>query len=78
MDRIWLKHYSAGVPADIDPSRYANLIDLIETAFKTHAAKPAYKMMGATKTFAQIDEASRALAAYFQGLGSPRATAWPS
>ncbi|MFN7694625.1 MAG: long-chain-fatty-acid--CoA ligase [Burkholderiales bacterium] len=69
MDRIWLKHYSAGVPADIDPSRYANLIDLIETAFKTHAAKPAYKMMGATKTFAQIDEASRALAAYFQGLG---------
>ncbi|WP_326544215.1 long-chain-fatty-acid--CoA ligase [Pseudorhodoferax sp.] len=69
MERIWLKHYSAGVPADIDPGRYANLIELIETAFKTHAAKPAYKMMGATHTFAQVDEASRALAAYLQGLG---------
>ena len=34
MERIWLKHYSAGVPADIDPGRYANLIELIETAFK--------------------------------------------
>ena len=32
MDRIWLKAYSAGVPADIDPGRYANLIELIETA----------------------------------------------
>ncbi len=69
MDRIWLKHYSAGVPADIDPSRYANLIELIETAFQAHAAKPAYKMMGAAQTFAQIDDASRALAAYLQGLG---------
>ncbi|WP_374662512.1 long-chain-fatty-acid--CoA ligase [Inhella sp.] len=69
MDRIWLKHYSPGVPADIDPGRYANLIELIETAFKDHGAKPAYKMMGATQTFAQIDEASRALAAYLQGLG---------
>jgi long-chain acyl-CoA synthetase len=69
MERIWLKHYSPGVPADIDPSRYANLIELIETAFKTHAAKPAYKMMGATQSFAQIDEASRALAAYLQSLG---------
>lgn len=69
MDRIWLKHYSPGVPADIDPSRYANLIELIETAFKTHGPKPAYKMMGAVKTFAEVDEASRALAAYLQGLG---------
>lgn len=69
MDRIWLKHYSPGVPADIDPGRYANLIELIETAFREHAAKPAYKMMGATQTFAQMDEASKALAAYLQGLG---------
>ena len=69
MDRIWLKHYSPGVPADIDPGRYANLIELIETAFKTHGAKPAYKMMGASKSFAEIDEASKAMAAYLQGLG---------
>jgi len=69
VDKIWLKHYSPGVPAEIDPGRYANLIELIETAFKNHAAKPAYKMMGATRSFAQVDEDSRALAAYLQSLG---------
>ncbi len=69
MDKIWLKHYSPGVPAEIDPGRYANLIELIETAFKNHASKPAYKMMGATRSFAQVDEDSKALAAYLQSLG---------
>ncbi|MBB5202941.1 long-chain acyl-CoA synthetase [Inhella inkyongensis] len=69
MDKTWLKHYSPGVPAEIDAGRYGNLIDLIETAFKNHATKPAYKMMGASKSFAQIDEASKALAAYLQSLG---------
>ena len=69
MDKIWLKHYSPGVPAEINPSRYGNLIELIETAFKTHGSKAAYKMMGASLSFAQVDEASRALAAYLQGLG---------
>ena len=69
MEKIWIKHYSPGVPAEVDTSRYANLIELIETAFKKHATKPAYKMMGASQSFAQIDEASRALAAYLQSLG---------
>ncbi len=69
MDKIWLKHYSPGVPAEINPGQYANLIELIETAFKAHGSKAAYKMMGASLSFAQVDEASRALAAYLQGLG---------
>jgi len=69
VDKIWLKAYSAGVPAEINPGRYASLIELIETAFKAHGTKPAYKMMGAGLSFAQLDEASRALAAYLQGLG---------
>ncbi|MBH9551576.1 long-chain-fatty-acid--CoA ligase [Inhella gelatinilytica] len=69
MEKLWLKHYSDGVPADIDPGRYASLVDLIETAFAHHGPKPAYKMMGASKSFAQLDDSSRALAAYLQSLG---------
>jgi len=69
MEKIWLKHYPAGVPADIDASIYPSLVDLMESAFKKFPQRPAYKMMGRAITFLQIDEQSRALAAYLQSLG---------
>ncbi len=33
MDRIWLKHYPAGVPADIDTAQYPSLVALLEESF---------------------------------------------
>ncbi|MEL4177472.1 long-chain-fatty-acid--CoA ligase [Roseateles sp. PN1] len=69
MEKIWLKNYSEGVPAEIDTGLYPSLVDLMESAFKKYPSQPAYKMMGRQITFAQLDEASRALAAYFQSLG---------
>ncbi|MBV8034545.1 long-chain-fatty-acid--CoA ligase [Roseateles sp.] len=69
MEPIWLKHYPAAVPRDIDLSLYPSLVDLLDTSFKKNAAKPAYLMMGKSVSFAQVDEASRAFAAYLQSLG---------
>jgi len=72
MEKIWLKNYPAGVPADINAELYPSLVALMEGAFKKYPQQPAYKMLGRSITFAQIDEASRALAAYFQSLGLER------
>ena len=69
MDRVWLKQYSEGVPAEVDAAAYPSLVELMDAAFKKHAPKPACKMMGKALSFAQMDEQSRALAAYFQSLG---------
>lgn len=69
MEKIWLKHYPAGVPAEINAELYPSLLHLIESAFAKYPERPAYKMLGATLRFGQLDEASRALAAYFQSLG---------
>jgi long-chain acyl-CoA synthetase len=69
MEPIWLKHYPAEVPRDVNVSLYPSLVDLLDTSFKKNAAQPAYHMMGRSISFAQVDEASRALAAYLQGLG---------
>jgi len=66
VDRNWLKHYPAGVPADIDPDRYASLRDLFEEACAAHGHAPAFTNMGATLSFAQLDELSRAFAAWLQ------------
>ena len=69
MEKTWLKHYPAGVPAHIDVEQYASLVSLLDESFKKYAAKPAYRFMGKTITFGQVDEASRALAAYLQAQG---------
>ncbi|RZL42858.1 MAG: long-chain-fatty-acid--CoA ligase [Variovorax sp.] len=69
MEPIWLKQYPAEVPREINTSLYPSLVDLLDTAFKKHAAQPAYLMMGKRISFAEVDAASRALAAYLQSLG---------
>jgi long-chain acyl-CoA synthetase len=72
MERIWLKHYPAGVPADIDPSQYASLVDLLEESFKTFADRKAFICMDKSISYRELDEMSLALAAYLQGLGLPK------
>jgi long-chain acyl-CoA synthetase len=69
MEKIWLKQYPQGVPAAIDVAQYASLVALLDESLTKHAALPAYKYMGRSISFAQVDEASRALAAYLQSLG---------
>ncbi len=66
MDRIWLKNYPPGVPADIDTSEYPSLKALIEEACAKFRHAPAYTNLGATLSYAQLDELTRAFAAWLQ------------
>jgi long-chain acyl-CoA synthetase len=66
VERTWLQQYPSGVPTDIDPGEYASLRELFEEAVATHGNKAAYTNLGATLTFAQLDELSRAFAAWLQ------------
>src|SRR5271156_5208805 len=66
MNRIWLQHYPPGVPAEIDPSRYKSVAALIEECFTRHREAKGYSFMGKEFSFGEIDEASKALAAYLQ------------
>ena len=69
MEKTWLKHYPSGVPANINVEQYPSLVALIEESFKKYRDLPAYRFMGKTVTFGQVDELSRALAAYLQAQG---------
>ncbi len=69
MDRPWLAHYPAGVPADIDPGAYRSLSQLLQQSFDAHAQRPAFAFMGRRTTYAQWDRDSAALAAWFQAQG---------
>src|SRR5277367_97172 len=66
VDRTWLNQYPPGVPADIDPDAYASLKVVIEEALATYRQLPAFTNMGATLSYAQLDELSRAFAAWLQ------------
>ena len=46
MERIWLKDYPAGVPADIDPSRWPSLVAMMEESFDRFSAEAAFIGMG--------------------------------
>ena len=72
MQRPWLKSYPAGVPAEVDISRYASIVALYEESFVKYRDAPAYVCMGKRLTFGEIDRLSQALAAWLQGQGLGR------
>ena len=71
-ERIWLKHYPEGVPADIDASQYPSLVALMDESFKKFANRTAYSFMGKDVSYAETDAQSLALAGYLQSLGLAR------
>lgn len=69
MDKIWLKSYPKGVPAEIDISQYHSLVHLMEESFRKFGARNAYACMGKFLTYAEVDDYSKKLAAWLQGRG---------
>jgi long-chain acyl-CoA synthetase len=72
MERIWLKQYPPGVPADIDTSQYASLVDLLEESFAKFADRKAFICMDKSISYRDLDQMSLALGAYLQGRGLQR------
>ena len=69
MERIWLKQYPAGVPADIDVTQYGSLVELLEESFAKFRDRKAFICMDKSITYRELDEMSLALAAYLQSKG---------
>jgi long-chain acyl-CoA synthetase len=69
MERIWLKDYPPGVPADIDASRWPSLVAMIEESFARFSGEKAFICMGKALTYAELDDLSRAFAAWLHGTG---------
>lgn len=66
MNKTWLGQYPAGVPVEIDTQRFSSLKDMFEVTCARFVDLPAYSSMGTTMSFRQIDDASRAFAAWLQ------------
>jgi long-chain acyl-CoA synthetase len=69
MDRIWLKAYPPGVPAEIDPGQYGSLVQMLEESFQKYAANNAFVCMDKAITYGELDRMSKRLAAWLQSRG---------
>jgi long-chain acyl-CoA synthetase len=69
MERIWLKSYPTGVPADIDVNRFRSLIELFEASIGKYRDRPAFHSMGRTITFDELEKRSRDFGAWLQARG---------
>jgi len=66
MEKIWLKEYPQGVPAEINPDEYASLKAILEDSCRQYAALPAYSNLGASLSYADLDRLSRQFGAWLQ------------
>jgi long-chain acyl-CoA synthetase len=66
VDRVWLKAYPPGVPAQIDAGAYASLAHVFEAACLEHRDATAFVNMNAALSYAQLEILSRAFAAWLQ------------
>ncbi|CAN7615206.1 long-chain-fatty-acid--CoA ligase [Pseudoduganella sp. LjRoot289] len=69
MDKIWLKSYPEGVPAEIDNTQYSSVTHLLEESFRKYADRNAYVCMDKFLTYREVDQMSQQLGAWLQSKG---------
>ena len=69
MDRIWLKSYPKGIPAEIDVNTYASVRDMFDRTVAEFGPRPAFTCMGSSLTFAELAAKSASFGAFLQGRG---------
>jgi long-chain acyl-CoA synthetase len=72
MERIWLKSYPGGMPADVTWNDHKSVGELFEKSCKKFADRPAFHCMGKTLSFGEVDKMSRDFAAWVQSKGLPK------
>ena len=67
MGKIWLeKSYPPGVPFEINPDKYASLVEMFNKYVNKYAQRTAFINMGAEITYSELESQVKAFAAYLQ------------
>jgi long-chain acyl-CoA synthetase len=69
MEKIWLRHYSPGIPTEIDFGQNRSIGELFESNTRKYRDRPAYTNMGRTLSFGDLDRLSRDFGAWLQVKG---------
>jgi len=69
VEKIWLKHYPKGVPAEIDVNEYASVREVFEASVAKYGERPSFTCMGKTITFDELNTLSAAFGSFLQANG---------
>ncbi|MCX7902691.1 MAG: AMP-binding protein, partial [Burkholderiaceae bacterium] len=69
MEKIWLKSYPPGVPAEVQIDRYHSIPQMLQASFEKYRNRPAYRCMGKTITFGDVERMSAQFGAWLQSRG---------
>ncbi len=70
MERIWLKSYPQGVPAEVDTKAFGSIGDFIKTSVDRYRSRTAFLSMGRAISYGELDRKSRDFASYLQNVAS--------
>src|SRR3989338_6216828 len=74
MEKIWLKHYEKGVPAEINVDEYTSLVQLFEVSCDKFKNSTSYTNMNTSISYGELDKLSLQFAIFLQQLGmAPKA-----
>ena len=68
VDRIWLKSYPPGVPAEANIDEFANIGEILQTSCRKFASLPAFTNMDATIDYGELDRLSARFASWLQNV----------
>jgi len=74
VEKIWLKHYPKGVPAEIDVNEYASVREVFEASVAKYGERPSFTCMGKTITFDELNTLSAAFGSFLQSNGCGKGT----
>jgi len=66
MEKIWLKNYSQGVPAEINVGEFRSVKEILEKSCARFADLPAFSNMGTSINYATLDRLTRQFGAFLQ------------
>jgi long-chain acyl-CoA synthetase len=73
-NKRWLAAYGDRIPIAISPDAHVSVLEMLESAMRAFADRPAFRCFGQTLTYADTDRLSRQFAAYLQArLGVKKA-----
>lgn len=66
MDKVWLKNYQPGVPAEIDINQFQSVSEVFARSVERFRDRPAMANMGKVYTYGELDALTVRFASFLQ------------
>lgn len=66
MEKVWIRNYQAGVPAEINPDAYQSLVEVFAISCQQFAKRKAFTNLGSDLSYEKLEQLATCFASYLQ------------